>query len=60
MSLRPVRGMSIEQAADGLLAKAREMHFLDTEQGREKTMEQFLDKKTFRPGFGAYERKGGE
>lgn len=60
MSLRPVRGRSIERAEDGLLAKARETHFLDTQQGREKTMEQFLDKKTVRPGFGTYERKGGE
>ena len=57
-SLRQVRGMNVEQAADYLLAKEREMRFLDTEKGREEAMEQFLDKKTFRPGFGAYERDG--
>ncbi len=55
-SLRLVRGMSVEQAADYLLAKEREMQFMDPERGRERAMSQFLDDKTYRPGFGAYER----
>lgn len=55
-SLRLVRGMSVDQAADYLLAKEREMRFLDPERGREEAMTQFLDEKTYRPGYGAYER----
>ena len=55
-ALRKVRGMDIEQAADYLLAKEHEMRFLDSEQGRAEAMQQFLDDKTYRPGFGAYQR----
>ncbi|MBF5007739.1 p-hydroxycinnamoyl CoA hydratase/lyase [Diaphorobacter caeni] len=55
-SLRLVRGMSVDQAADYLLAKEREMRFLDREGGREKAMTQFLDEKTYRPGYGEYQR----
>jgi len=35
-----------------------EMRFLDPERGREEAMTQFLDEKTYRPGYGAYERDG--
>ncbi|GAA0516413.1 p-hydroxycinnamoyl CoA hydratase/lyase [Pigmentiphaga sp. GD03639] len=55
-SLRLVRGMSVDQAADYLLAKEREMRFMDTEGGREQAMTQFLDEKTYRPGYGEYRR----
>lgn len=55
-SLRLVRGMSVDQAADYLLAKEREMRFMDTEGGREQAMTQFLDDKTYRPGYGEYRR----
>lgn len=55
-SLRFVRGMSIEQAADYLLAKERELRFLDPESGREKATTQFLEEKTYRPGLGEYNR----
>jgi feruloyl-CoA hydratase/lyase len=55
-SLRFVRGMSVDQAADYLLAKERELRFLDPESGRQKAMTQFLDEKTFRPGMGEYSR----
>ena len=55
-SLRLVRGMSVDQAADYLLAKEREMRFMDSEGGREQAMTQFLDDKTYRPGFGEYRR----
>ena len=56
-SLRFVRGMSIEQAADYLFAKEREMQFLDKESGRSQAMTQFLDEKTYRPGMGEYKRE---
>lgn len=55
-SLRFVRGMNIEQAADYLLAKERELRFLDPESGREKATTQFLEEKTYRPGLGEYNR----
>jgi len=55
-SLRLVRGMSVDQAADYLLAKEREMRFMDNEGGREHAMAQFLDDKTYRPGYGEYRR----
>lgn len=55
-SLRLVRGMSVDQAADYLLAKEREMRFMDPESGRAKAMKQFLDDKTYRPGMGEYRR----
>jgi len=55
-SLRLVRGMSVDQAADYLLAKEREMRFMDAEGGREQAMAQFLDDKTYRPGYGEYRR----
>ncbi|MGE0034051.1 MAG: p-hydroxycinnamoyl CoA hydratase/lyase [Xanthobacteraceae bacterium] len=55
-SLRFVRGMSIEQAADYLLAKERELQYLDPESGRTRAMRQFLDEKTYRPGLGEYDR----
>jgi feruloyl-CoA hydratase/lyase len=55
-SLRFVRGMSIEQAADYLLAKERELQYLDPESGRARAMTQFLDEKTYRPGMGEYNR----
>lgn len=55
-SLRFVRGMSIEQAADYLLAKERELQYLDPESGRTRAMTQFLDEKTYRPGMGEYNR----
>jgi len=55
-SLRLVRGMSVDQAADYLLAKEREMRFMDPESGRAKAMKQFLDDKTYRPGIGEYRR----
>lgn len=57
-ALRQVRGMNIDQAADYLLAKEHEMRFLDKEQGRAEAMKQFLEDKTYRPGFGAYQRPG--
>jgi len=59
-SLNYVRGMSMDQAYDYLKAKESEMRFLDREQGRAQGMKQFLDDKTYRPGFGPYRRDEGE
>ena len=58
-SLRFVRSMSVDQAADYLLAKERELRFLDPESGRARAMTQFLDEKTYRPGLGEYRRDEG-
>ena len=54
-----VRGMNVEQANNYLRAKELEMRFSDAESGRKQGMEQFLDDKTYRPGFGPYKRRTG-
>lgn len=46
--------MPWEQAEDYLYAKVEQSQFLDSEQGRQKGMSQFLDDKTYRPGLSAY------
>jgi trans-feruloyl-CoA hydratase/vanillin synthase len=43
-------------AADYLMAKHDQASYQDPERGREKGMTQFLDKKTFKPGLGNYDR----
>jgi feruloyl-CoA hydratase/lyase len=48
--------MSWDGAEDYLYAKLEQSQFLDTERGREHGLEQFLDKKAFRPGLGGYSR----
>jgi feruloyl-CoA hydratase/lyase len=48
--------MSWEQAEDYLYAKLEQSQFLDSERGREQGLEQFLDKKTYRPGLENYSR----
>jgi len=50
------RGMSWEQAAEYLAAKADQSDFRDPEGGRNKGMSQFIDDKTYRPGLQAYQR----
>jgi trans-feruloyl-CoA hydratase/vanillin synthase len=57
--------MTWEQAADYLAAKSDQMQFVDTEHGRADGMKQFLEEKSYRPGFSAYRRtkidsKGGK
>ena len=51
-----MRYMSVDQAADYLNAKSDALKFVDKENSREKGMKQFLDDKTYRPGFEAYKR----
>jgi trans-feruloyl-CoA hydratase/vanillin synthase len=51
-----VRVVPHEQAADYLQAKSQEMRFQDKEGGRSKGLSQFLDDKSYRPGYGPYVR----
>jgi trans-feruloyl-CoA hydratase/vanillin synthase len=55
-AIRAVRDMNVEQAADYLNAKSDALKHGDPEKGREKAMRQFLDEKTFKPGFGNFKR----
>ena len=55
-AVKNVRTMGDDAALDYLAAKALELRFLDREGGREKGMSQFLDEKTYRPGFQPYNR----
>ena len=56
-AIRAVRFMNEPQAQDYLNAKSDALKYNDKENGREEGMRQFLDEKTFRPGFGHYRRK---
>jgi trans-feruloyl-CoA hydratase/vanillin synthase len=56
--IRAVRHMDVTQAADYLNAKSDALRFRDPEKGRAEATKQFLDEKTFRPGFEPYKRKG--
>jgi trans-feruloyl-CoA hydratase/vanillin synthase len=55
-ALRAVRFMNEPQAADYLGAKSDALRFADKEDSRTQGMKQFLDDKTYRPGFGAFKR----
>jgi trans-feruloyl-CoA hydratase/vanillin synthase len=55
-SLKMVRGMSTEQATDYLAAKYIEVKARDAEGGYNKGIQQFVDDKTYRPGFAPYKR----
>src|SRR5215471_3795684 len=56
-ALRAVRFMNEPQAADYLNAKSDALRFVDKEDSRSQGMKQFLDDKTYRPGFGAFKRQ---
>jgi feruloyl-CoA hydratase/lyase len=58
IAVKNVRAVPHEQAADYLQAKSQEMRFQDKEGGRAKGMSQFLDDKSYRPGYGPYARQG--
>jgi trans-feruloyl-CoA hydratase/vanillin synthase len=55
-AIRSVKEMNVEQAEDYLNAKSEAVKRGDPEKGREKAMRQFLDEKTFKPGFGTFKR----
>ena len=56
-AIRAVRFMNEPQAADYLNAKSDALKFNDKENSRQEGMRQFLDEKTYRPGFGHFKRK---
>jgi trans-feruloyl-CoA hydratase/vanillin synthase len=56
-ALRAVRFMNEPQAADYLNAKSDALRFVDKEDSRSQGMKQFLDEKSYRPGFGAFKRQ---
>ena len=56
-AIRAVRFMNEPQAADYLSAKSDALRFVDKEDSRGQGMKQFLDDKTYRPGFGAFRRE---
>jgi trans-feruloyl-CoA hydratase/vanillin synthase len=55
-ALRAVRFMNEPQAADYLSAKSDALRFADKEDSRTQGMKQFLDEKSYRPGFGPFRR----
>jgi trans-feruloyl-CoA hydratase/vanillin synthase len=50
-AIRTVRTMSVEEAYDYLEAKSEQLRFRDAEQTRSRGMHEFLDTKSYRPGF---------
>jgi trans-feruloyl-CoA hydratase/vanillin synthase len=56
-ALRAVRFMNEPQASDYLGAKSDALRFVDKEDSRGQGMKQFLDDKSYRPGFGAFKRQ---
>ncbi len=56
-AIRAVRFMNEPQAQDYLNAKSDALKLNDKEGGRQEGMRQFLDEKTYRPGFGHFKRK---
>jgi feruloyl-CoA hydratase/lyase len=48
--------MNEPQAADYLNAKSDALRFVDREDSRSQGMRQFLDEKSYRPGFGPFKR----
>ena len=55
-AIRAVRFMNEPQAADYLNAKSDALRFADKEDSRTQGMKQFLDDKSYRPGFGPFKR----
>jgi len=56
-AIRHVRFMNEPQASDYLNAKSDALRFNDKENSRTQGMKQFLDDKSYRPGFGAFKRQ---
>ena len=51
------RNFDYWQAEEYISAKLIALRTLDTEKGREKGIKQFIEEKTYRPGFEGYDRK---
>ena len=56
-AIRAVRFMNEPQAQDYLAAKSDALRYNDKENSREEGMKQFLDEKSYRPGYGHFKRK---
>ncbi len=56
VGFKKARLMSWDEAEDYLYAKLDQAVLGDPEQGKQQGLSQFLDRKEFRPGLGAYER----
>ncbi len=56
-AVKAVRSMDVEMAYEYLRAKSLALRFADTEDTRARGMEEFLDNKTYRPGFGPVRKK---
>ncbi len=56
-AIRAVRFMNEPQAQDYLSAKSDALRYNDKENSREEVMKQFLDEKSYRPGYGHFKRK---
>jgi trans-feruloyl-CoA hydratase/vanillin synthase len=54
--LKTCKTMDFWQAEDYMMGKSAEMRQRDTDRGRDKGIAQFIDEKSYRPGFGAYRR----
>ena len=50
-AVRHVRGMNHDQAYQYLAAKLSELNLKDKDKGMQKGLSQFLDDKSYRPGF---------
>jgi len=57
-AVRAVKTMDMENAYEYLRAKIQALQFMDREGTRKRGMEEFLDKKTYRPGLGPVSRPG--
>ena len=55
-ALRAVVNMDVPQSYEYLMTKIQALQFMDKEKTRARGMEEFLDKKTYRPGLGAVSR----
>jgi trans-feruloyl-CoA hydratase/vanillin synthase len=56
VGFRKARQMSWDESEDYLYAKLDQAVLSDPEHGKSQGLDQFLDRKTLRPGLGAYER----
>jgi trans-feruloyl-CoA hydratase/vanillin synthase len=56
VGFKKARLMAWDEAEDYLYAKLDQSVLGDPEKGKQQGLEQFLDKKTYRPGLGHYER----
>jgi len=57
-AVRAVKTMDTQLAYEYLMTKVQALRFMDKEKTRDRGMTEFLDKKTYRPGFQAVERPG--